>query len=144
MTLKHLKKILRSRLMLQNTVAYFLPKLDPNCPFARKRYFGKFGCYYCIPSVFSHATTSQKNNQRANHKAEGCIILAQTGCDLLPKKFFFGKVDQNCFSLSTVSHHAMSFQINRHRVDQENKVANFLSLVQKGKFFGKLTNITNA
>ena len=109
-----------------------------------KIYFGKFGCYYCIPSVFFHATTFQKIYISANHKAEGGIILAQTGCDLLPKKFFFGKVDQNCFSLNTVAHHAMSFQINRHTVDQENKVANFLSLVQKGKFFGKLTNITNA
>ena len=56
-----------------------------------KRYFGKFGCYYCIPSVFFHATTFQKNHQRANHKTEGCIIFAQTGCDLLPKKFFLWK-----------------------------------------------------
>ena len=53
-----------------------------------KRIFGKIDC---IPAVFFHATTFQKNPQRANNKTEGYIILAQTGCELLSQKGFFWK-----------------------------------------------------
>ena len=57
----------------------------------QKRFFGKINCYYCIPTVLFHATTFQKKSQRANNKTEGCIILAQTGCELLSQKGFFRK-----------------------------------------------------
>ena len=59
---------------------------------------------------------------------------------------FFGKVDQHCFGLTIISHHAMSFQKNPHRADHENKVVQFipeLPIVQKENFFGKLSNMTN-
>ena len=74
--------------------------------------------------------------------AEFCPKL---GASYFPKKTFFGKVDQNCFGLSIVSHHDMSFQNNSHG-EHENKVAPVLpklALVQKVNFFGKLTNMTN-
>ena len=48
----------------------------------------------------------KKNPQRENHGTEGCIIF--------PKKEFFRKVDQHCFGLTIVFHHAMSFQKNCH------------------------------
>ena len=57
----------------------------------QKRFFGKIDCYYCIPTVFFHATTFKKSPQRANNKTEGCIILAQTGCELLLQTRIFWK-----------------------------------------------------
>ena len=69
-----------------------MPKLGPNCLILpEKRCFGKIDYYYCIPTVHFHATTFQKNPQRANHKIEGCIILSQIGCKLLPQKGIFWK-----------------------------------------------------
>ena len=54
----------------------------------------------------------------------GCIILAQTKCKLTsPKGNFFEKVDQHCFDLAIVSHHAMWYQNICHRVGHEYKVA---------------------
>ena len=86
-----LKKILRSGLRLQNKVALFLPKQGPNCPFSPKEMFWQSCLLLCIATLFLLATTFQKNSQRANHKTEGCIILAQSGCDLLPQKGTFWK-----------------------------------------------------
>ena len=85
----------------------------------QKRFFGKIDCYLFIPTVFFHATTFQKKSQRGNNKTEGCIIMAQTGCELFSQNGFFGKVDQHCFGLAIASHHAMSFQNICHRVDHE-------------------------
>ena len=65
----------------------------------------------------------KKNLQRVNNKTESCIILAQTGCELFPKREFFGKVVQHCFGLAIVSHHAIAYQNTCHRVDHECKVA---------------------
>ena len=52
-----------------------------------------------MSTVFFHTTKYQKNPQRSNHKAESCIILAQTECELHPEKLslvqigiFFGKL----------------------------------------------------
>ena len=86
-----LKKILRSGLRLQNKVALFLPKQGPNCPFSPKEMFWQSCLLLCIATLFLLATAFQKNSQRANHKTEGCIILAQSGCDLLPQKGTFWK-----------------------------------------------------
>ena len=66
------------------------------------------------------------------------------GASYFPKKKFLGNVEQHCFVLTM--HHAMSFQESCHRADHENKVAQFLpelTLVQKGNFVEKLTNMTN-
>ena len=43
----------------------------------------------------------KKNSQIANHKAEGCIILAQSGCELLPQIGIYQSI---------VSHDAKMFQ----------------------------------
>ena len=72
-------------------------------------------------------TTFKKSPQKANNKTEDCIILAQTGCELLLQTRIFGKVHQHCFGPAIVSHHALSFHENCHRLDRENKVAPFLS-----------------
>ena len=59
--------------------------------FPQNRFFGKIDCYHCILTVFFHATPFKKSPQRANNKTEGCIILAQTGCKLLPQTRIFSK-----------------------------------------------------
>ena len=43
------------------------------------------------PAAFFHAKTFKKSRQRANNKTTGCIILAQTGCELLPQIGIFRK-----------------------------------------------------
>ena len=100
-----------------------MPKLCLNCPFAPKEFFGKIDCYHWIPTVFFHATIFLKSPQRANNKTEGCIILVQTGCELLLQTRKVGKVDQSRFVLAIVSHHAMPYHNIYHRVDHEYKVA---------------------
>ena len=57
----------------------------------QKNYFGKIDCYHCTPTVYLHATTFKKNRQRANHKKEGCIIVAKIGSSLLPQSDIFWK-----------------------------------------------------
>ena len=52
--------------------------------------------------------------QTANHETERRIILAQIGLT---------KVEKYCVDLSIVSHHAMSFRKDCHKLDHENKVA---------------------
>ena len=59
--------------------------------FLHKRCFSKVDCYYCLPDLFLHATTFQKNPERTNHGTEGCIILAQIGFESLPQKVIFWK-----------------------------------------------------
>ena len=49
-----------------------------------KKFFSKIVCYYCLLNLLFHVTTFQKNPQRANHGTEGCITLAEIGCELLP------------------------------------------------------------
>ena len=49
----------------------------------------------------------KKNPQRANHGTEGCIILAQIGCELLPQKVIFLK--KLTIVLTTVSNQGTSF-----------------------------------
>ena len=57
----------------------------------QKNYFGKIYCYHCTHTVYLHATTFKKDPQRANHEKEGCIIVAQIGCRLLPQSDIFWK-----------------------------------------------------
>ena len=85
----------------------------------QKKVFGRIECCYCIPTVFFHATTFKKNSQRANNKTEGCKILAQTGCELLPQIRFLWK--SWLASLAIISHHAMSNQNIHQRIDHEYK-----------------------
>ena len=69
----------------------FGPNLIQIAHLSRKSFFGKIDCYYCIPTVFFHATTFKKNPQRTNNKTKTSIILAQTGYQLLLKKGIFWK-----------------------------------------------------
>ena len=54
------------------------------------------------------------------------------------KVILFGNVDQNCSSLTIVSHHALSFQKNCHKADQENKVFALIATYLKKEFFLKI------
>ena len=90
-----------------------------NCPFAPKEFFGKIDCYYRIPTVFFHATTFKKIPQRQ----KVAWFWPKLGTSYFSKQEFFGKVDQNCFVLPIVSHHAMPYQNICHRADHEYKVA---------------------
>ena len=62
----------------------------------QKRFFVKIGCYYCLPTIFCHATTFRKNSQRENQDSEVRIILAKIGCKLYLQKWIF------CSSLPTL------------------------------------------
>ena len=109
--LQHLKQNIRLLNFGQNWVQIaHLPQ---------RRFFGNVDCYYYIPTVSFHATTVQKNPQRANNKTEVCTILPQTVCDLLSQKIISWKSDQHCFGLAIASHQAMSFQNICHRIDHE-------------------------
>ena len=72
-----------------------LHNFGPNCVqiahLLQKRFFGKTECDYCLPVVFSHTTTFKKSPQKANNKTEDCIILAQSGGELLLQTAIFWK-----------------------------------------------------
>ena len=87
------------------------------CPFAPKEIFGKIDCYYCVPTVFFHTTTFKKIPQRANNKTEGCIILGQTGCELLLQTRIFWKSWPLllCSSFCIPSYYAISKYLSQSR-----------------------------
>ena len=79
--------------------------------------FGKIDCYYCLATVFQNYNISKKyskSNLWDRRCAEGWSRLSAS---YFPKREFFGNVDQHCFGITIVSHHARSFQKNCHRTD---------------------------
>ena len=107
--LRYLKKSPSIKVMVTKQRCIIFPKLDPNYPFCPKIYcLEKLTVtivYLLYTFILQHF---KKNPQRANYKTDVCIILAQIGCEFLPPKILFGKVDQNCFGLTIPSCHVIS------------------------------------
>ena len=62
--LQHFKQIFIAVIRLHN----FGSNLVQITQFPQEIFFGKIECYYCLPTVFYHATTVQKSPQMANHE----------------------------------------------------------------------------
>ena len=79
--LLHFKKVLRADHKISGNI--ILVQIEFKLPICPKRdfFFGKICCYYYLPTVFFHAIAFQKYSQRENQETEGCITLAQIGCE---------------------------------------------------------------